>query len=67
MTIEEYQEALTAAMSAYEDARREEKPYQVEVKVDPVVYEPPVSEVVIMFICAFIIGLCLGALIWRRK
>lgn len=67
MTVDEYREALTAAMSAYEDARREEKPYEIEVKVDPVVYEPPAGQTIVFFTMAFICGICIGLLIGRWK
>lgn len=68
MTVEEYREALTAAMDAYESARREDEPYQIEVKVDPVVYTPPVVQQVVVGGTIFMCGLFLGILIggWRK-
>ena len=67
MTVEEYQECLEAAMSAYESARREDKPYEVEVKVDPVVYEPPMVQTVVFFVTVFMLGLCIGMMIGRWR
>lgn len=69
MTVDEYRECLEAAMDAYESARREDEPYQIEVKVDPVVYTPPVVQQVVVGGTIFMCGLFLGILIsrWRRK
>jgi hypothetical protein len=68
MTVDEYREALAAAMDAYESARREDEPYQIEVKVDPVVYTPPVVQQVVVGGTIFMCGLFLGILIgrWRK-
>lgn len=68
MTVDEYREALTAAMDAYESARREDEPYQIEVKVDPVVYTPPVVQQIVVGGTIFMCGLFLGILIgrWRK-
>lgn len=67
MTVDEYHECLEAAMNAYESARREDEPYQIEVKVDPVVYTPPVVQQVVVGFTILLCGIFLGYIIGRWK
>ena len=68
MTADEYRDALSAAMSAYEEARRDDSQQTVHVQVEPVVYTPPVIQQVLFCGAIFVCGLCIGFLIgrWRR-
>ena len=67
MTVDEYRECLEAAMDAYESTRREDEPYDVEIKVDPVVYTPPIVQQIVVGGTIFLCGLFLGILIGRCK
>lgn len=68
MTVEEYRDALSAAMSAYEEARQGTETQTVHVEVEPVVYTPPVIQQIVLLAAIFLCGLCIGMMIgrWRK-